>query len=134
VIVIDASLVLRANLGEEDATEAFAALDYLNGEKGYVPGNFQTEVVHGLLKAERRGRISATDVAAILSDVLSLRVEVALPDSQIVAVTAREHKLSAYDGAYLALATKMALPLATLDERLRKAARAEKVLWSPRKR
>jgi len=38
---------------------------------------------------------------------------------------ARKHRLTAYDAAYLELALRLDLPLATVDDRLMRAARAE---------
>ncbi len=43
----------------------------------------------------------------------------------------RRHKLSSYDAAYLELAMRLGLPLATLDKDLRKAAEAEGIAVLP---
>jgi predicted nucleic acid-binding protein len=40
---------------------------------------------------------------------------------------AERHRLTTYDAAYLELALRLALPLATLDEALRRAAVAERL-------
>jgi predicted nucleic acid-binding protein len=40
---------------------------------------------------------------------------------------ARAHKLTAYDTAYLELARRQSIPLATLDQALARAARVEKI-------
>jgi predicted nucleic acid-binding protein len=134
VIVIDASLALRWFLEKDVSVDVSAALDYIAQNGGCVPGNFQSEVAHGLLQAERRQRISTADVSAALSDVLSLDLTVDLPDAHVVVATARDFGLTGYDATYLALATQSGLSLATVDEHLRKAARSAKALWAPRKR
>jgi len=45
----------------------------------------------------------------------------------------RRHQLSSYDAAYLELAMRLGLPLATLDKHLRKAAHAEGIAVLPTK-
>lgn len=51
---------------------------------------------------------------------------------EAVHALARKHRLTAYDAAYLELAVRLAVPMATLDERLRDAAEAERVgLYAP---
>ena len=56
---------------------------------------------------------------------LDISVDPATPAHALAATLqlARRHKLSAYDAAYLELALRTGLPLATLDEKLLKAAR-----------
>ena len=122
-------MALRWVLAEGERAEEGAALDYISTNGGQVPGNFQSEVAHGLLQAERHNRISARDVTVSLSEIAALPLAVQLPDVHVVIATAREYGLSGYDGAYLALALQSNLPLATVDERLRKAARSAGVLW-----
>lgn len=134
MIVVDASTALRWVLAEEVGSDAAAALDYVTENGGCVPGNFQSEIAHGLLQAERRRRISASTVSAALSDMLALSLRVELPDPHVVVSTARDYGLTGYDGAYLALALQSGLPLATADEHLGKAARSAKVLWQARRR
>ncbi len=51
----------------------------------------------------------------------------ALPDDDALMTLARKHRLTVYDAAYLELAKREALPLATLDRALEKAAVAEGV-------
>ena len=51
----------------------------------------------------------------------------ALPDDDALMTLARKHRLTVYDAAYLELAKREALPLATLDRALEKAAIAEGV-------
>ena len=49
------------------------------------------------------------------------------PDGPAVMALARRHRLTVYDAAYLELAMRQALPLATLDAALTRAARAQSV-------
>ena len=129
MIVIDASMALRWVLAEELESEATAARLYVGERGGYVPGNFQTEVAHGLLQAERRKRITASDASAALADIMELALKVELPNPHVIVSSAREYGLTGYDAAYLALALQVGIPIATVDEQLRNAARSARVLW-----
>lgn len=72
---------------------------------------------------ERRGRLSATDTAAILADLRQLRISAdQAHDESVVFALARMHRLTVYDAAYLDVAQRRALPIASLDKRLREAA------------
>ena len=129
MIVIDASMALRWVLAEELESEAIAARLYVGERGGCVPGNFQTEVAHGLLQAERRKRITASDASAALADIMELALKVELPNPHVIVSSAREYGLTGYDAAYLALALQAGIPIATVDEQLRGAARSARVLW-----
>lgn len=77
--------------------------------------------------AERRGRLTAAEVARIRELVLALPIEVVTDHvprvlTEVLAL-ARHHGLSVYDASTLDLAMREGLPLATLDERLAEAAR-----------
>jgi len=133
LIVIDASTVISAALEDENTPSADPALDYVAENGGVIPGNFFTEVVNALAKAERRGRIDSVKADIILSEILSLPLSVEMPDPHAVLVAARVHQLTAYDAAYLALAIQVEIPLATVDEKLSKAAKAAKCAWKPRR-
>jgi predicted nucleic acid-binding protein len=77
---------------------------------------------------ERRGRLTETQTAAFLHFLSDLLVVVDhQPDERSVLALARAHRLSVYDAAYLELAQREKMPLATLDAALVRAARAEKV-------
>jgi predicted nucleic acid-binding protein len=129
LIVIDASVALAWFL--EDAGPLAGALRYVEEHCGLVPGNFQSELVHGLLRAERQQRIDRTASELALNAVLELPLEVDLPDPRRVMSIAREHGLTGCDAIYLALAAQSALQLATADAILAKAARAMDLLWQP---
>jgi predicted nucleic acid-binding protein len=92
-----------------------------------VPNLWHLEVAHTLLVGERRKRSTQADTVAWLGFLALLPISVddetkahALRETVSLA---REHNLSAYAAAYLELAIRRALPLATLDEKLKTAAR-----------
>jgi len=81
-----------------------------------------------LVVYERRRRIAESDTAAFLMHLSRLRIQVdRLPDESAVLRLARNRRLSVYDAAYLELAQREGLPLATLDADLQKAATGEGV-------
>jgi predicted nucleic acid-binding protein len=84
------------------------------------------ECINVLLSAQRRGRIDASQRLLLVERVsaLPLRVDREPIDLRALDDLASRHGLSAYDAAYLELAVRRALPLATLDKGLARAARA----------
>jgi predicted nucleic acid-binding protein len=77
----------------------------------------------------RRGRHDASFRDAALADLTVLPVSIdAETDRQAWGTTVRlaaQHRLTVYDAAYLELAQRRGVPLATLDTELRNAASAE---------
>ena len=80
-----------------------------------------------LARAESTGLVSEARSATFIGMLQQLDISVdPATSAQALAATlqlARRHKLSAYDAAYLELALRTGLALATLDEKLSKAAR-----------
>jgi predicted nucleic acid-binding protein len=79
--------------------------------------------------AERRGRLTARQVAPLAADLEEF-LQVVEVDSILVRVsvlieTAQRTHLTVYEVSYLELATRRGVPLATLDEKLREAARRD---------
>lgn len=111
---------------EADET-ADALLAHVAHEGAVVPGLWPLEVTNVLLAAERRRRLTATDSARFLELLARLPIVVdehtAARAFQQTFYLGRELGLSAYDAAYLELASRLELPLATRDGRLLEAAR-----------
>jgi predicted nucleic acid-binding protein len=103
-----------------------AVLDLLPEAEVLVPSIWPLEIANVLLVAERRKRINEAQLARLVELLRSLPVIVdgAALDRTMGAVLplAREHKLSTYDAAYLELAMREGIPLATRDDRLVQAA------------
>jgi len=104
-------------------------IDRLTQGAAWAPALFPLEVANGLLVALRRGRLSPeqTRTAVVLLEALPIEVDLETPQQAFGATwaLASRHQLSSYDAAYLELAVRRALPIATLDGRLARAARAE---------
>jgi predicted nucleic acid-binding protein len=125
--VVDASIAVAWAL-KEVHPKASVALARIGNEGGVVPGLWWFELRNGLLVGERRGRLTEHDTAFFLRRVSRLPLTVdRTPDETAVLTLVRRHRLTVYDAAYLDLALREALALATLDEELATAARAEGV-------
>ncbi|MEX1184775.1 MAG: type II toxin-antitoxin system VapC family toxin [Gemmatimonadota bacterium] len=134
--VLDASVTLSWCFEDEGGDYALAVLDALQSSEATVASLWPVEVANGLVTAERRGRIAAAAAARFAHLLLSLPIVVDPVDRrrafEVVRTLARQHDLSAYDAAYLELATRLAVPIATLDARLAVAAESQGVdHWQP---
>ena len=93
-----------------------------------VPALWPFEIANVLAVAERRRRISPDEIAEFLEMLRHLPIQVERREAawiwQATTKLARAYKLSAYDAAYLELAAREHLPLATLDAGLQNAALA----------
>lgn len=115
----------------EDQSTPFteAVLDLLTrGTQVSVPAVWPLEVANALLSAERRQRVTVAQATSFLSRMAGFAisvepVEVDRAFDQILSVARQQH-LTEYDAAYLELALREALPLATLDDDLRRAAQS----------
>lgn len=121
MIVVDASMALSWVLESGENETIDSALAHVEERAACAPGNFQSEIVHALVQAERRGRIDAVQASAALIELLALRIAVELPDPHVTMAVAKEYRLTAYDAAYLALAIERQIPLATIDTQLLEA-------------
>ncbi len=124
--VIDASAVLAWCFEDEGGPEADALIEQVAAEGASVPGLWPLEIANGLVMGERRGRISQAESAAFVAMIEELPIvaDQATGARALHATMslAREHELTAYDAAYLELAMRLGVPLATGDRKLRTAA------------
>jgi predicted nucleic acid-binding protein len=124
--VLDCSVAVAWFFEDEASAYAQAVEDSLASSAAVVPSLWRLEVANALLMGERRERTTEAKVTQFLTLLNSLPITV---DDEApgrawsdVLHLAREHNLTAYDAAYLELALRRGLPLATLDERLKAAA------------
>jgi predicted nucleic acid-binding protein len=122
--VVDASVVICWAMQDESHPVADLALQRLRGDgSALVPGIWWYEVRNILLLNERRGRIAEADSMQFLSQLrgFDIRIDHLLAGADVLHF-ARSCRLSVYDAAYLALAARELLPIATLDKGLQSAA------------
>jgi len=132
--VVDASVAGSWFLPDE-ATNATTDLAHRMGEGGAAAPNLLWHEVRNLLiVACRRGRLAPSDLDAHLDSLEALPLrDAGRGDARVIAQLARKRGLTAYDAAYLAAAMTNELPLASLDEALRDAARREGVAILPKR-
>jgi predicted nucleic acid-binding protein len=124
--VLDCSVTMAWCFDDEGTPYTEGIRDRLLDSRAVVPALWPLEVANVLLVGERRRRLRRADTARFIALLQGLPI-VVVPGSWPEAVRgtvdlAREHGLSSYDAAYLELAVTEGLPLATVDDRLRKAA------------
>jgi len=125
--VVDSSIALAWALPDETSKKADRFLSRISMKNIlWVPALWWYEMANALLMAQRRKRLGDAEKIRLMElyGRLPIRTDVAL-DSDIVwrlHTLAIEHNLSAYDAAYLELAQRRDLGLATVDRSLRVAA------------
>lgn len=124
--VLDNSVALAWCFKDEQTPAVMALLDRATEAGASAPGLWPLEAVNGLMVAERKRRISAAtreELVGFLRDLpIMLDGETGGRAWEATARLAERFRLSAYDAAYLELAERRGMPLATLDGDLRKAA------------
>jgi predicted nucleic acid-binding protein len=130
--VLDGSITLAWFFEDETNAYADAVHDALASATAVAPSLWPLEVANAVLMGERRKRTTEAKVSTFLALLRSLPValddETGLHAWNDTLRLARAHQLSAYDAAYLELALRRKLPLATLDVRLKAAAHAAGVV------
>ncbi len=129
--VIDASITLSWYFDDEKSLASDQVLEAVGRLGATVPGHWRLEVANSLRTAVRRGRAALAYRDAVLVQLSSLPIAI---DAETAAhawtatlALADKHRLTPYDAAYLELALRRNLPLATLDAALQSAARVEGV-------
>lgn len=126
--ILDSSVTMGwAFVNQKNDLSAKARLILENGGTAYVPEHWMLEVINSLIVAERRKMMvsyGVTHFCGILKDMdIIFEINTPFTHHEAVILLAREHTLSSYDAAYLELAFRKGLPLATRDEALRKTAK-----------
>jgi predicted nucleic acid-binding protein len=133
--VVDNSVVMAWCFRDQADSYADAVLGSLIAAEACVPSIWSLEVVNALLTAERKKLIRQADSVRFLSLLSQLPISVENENlenamKELLGL-ARAHRLSSYDAAYLDLAMRKGLPLATLDNKLRQSASSAHVpLWT----
>jgi predicted nucleic acid-binding protein len=126
--VVDASIIAAYAFDEAANSRVALAMESLRSSEALAPSLFFFEVRNGLVVNERRGRTTPAGSASFLRVLARLPIRLApMPENDDVVTLARARNLTVYDAAYLELAKREGLPLATLDRDLEKAAIAEGV-------
>ncbi len=110
-------------LPDESDARALALLAEIKQGSAVAPYLLLYEVRNLLVISVRRGRLTQADADRLLLRFHHLRIGYIEPkDESLISAHAAKYSLTAYDATFLALASQLALPLATFDKRLRTAA------------
>jgi predicted nucleic acid-binding protein len=121
--VLDGSLTATWALSDESSTIAQLADSRLDFDTALVPRIWWYEIRNLLVIIERRQRIAAADSDNFIQNLSGYPIEIdQAQDERAIFRLARQHRLSFYDAAYLELAQRQGIPLATLDKALQAAA------------
>ena len=125
--VLDSSVTMTWLFKDESTPQSSMLLDQLESQSAVVPALWLLEVANVMGIAERRGRITSDESDEFIGELTKLNIDV---ESELASRVfahifplSRERQLTSYDAVYLDLAIRRQLPLATLDESLRKAAK-----------
>jgi predicted nucleic acid-binding protein len=130
-VVLDCSAAVSWCFEDEATAAGEALLDRVGRNGALVPVLWPFEIANTLVMAERRGRLTGARVAAFVAAIEDLPITV---DEEIssalheVLALARGERLTVYDAAYLELAMRTGLPLATRDRALAAAAASSGVV------
>lgn len=122
-VALDASVVVAWWSADTQYPVADAALERLAGDQAVVPAFWWFDVRQALLASERRQQRDATGTAAFLQRLGRLPVVVdGEPDEAALFDLARCHRLTIHDAAYLELALRLGVALATTSDDLTRTA------------
>jgi len=131
-LVLDSSATLAWIYAEEITASIRKVFVGLEEKGAWAPTHWPLEVANVLEMGVRRGRHDVAFRDSALADLALLPVSLDphTPREAWGATLrlAQHHRLTLYDAAYLELAKRIHLPLATLDNDLSRAARAEGVI------
>jgi predicted nucleic acid-binding protein len=126
-LVVDASVALAWALPDESSAYAEAVLAVVEREGLRVPELWAREIPNGLAVAYLRKRLTSADERAFLAALSHLIIDVEEASAALAVIrdgtaAAMRYGLTAYDAAYVDLALREKLTLATLDTAMRRAA------------
>ena len=131
-LILDSSATLAWVYSGETTEAIRRVFEQLRDNGAWVPGLWKLEVANILGMGVRRGRHDAAFRDDTLADLALLPISVdPETDRQAWGATVRlaeRHRLTLYEAAYLEVAQRRGLPLATLDRELHTAACAEGVI------
>lgn len=125
---LDASVTAAWFFRDEASDLSTALMEALRASRAVVPGLWHYETANLLMQAERRRRITEKECAGAIELLAQLPIETDSESARRahghLLTLARAHGVTPYDAAYLDVAIRHCLPLATRDRDLERAARA----------
>lgn len=134
-LVLDCSVAVSWCFEDEASADTDALLERVRDEGAVVPALWHLELGNVLVQAERRKRLTAADTTTRLELIADLPIvtdeETPVRALREVLTLARAEGLTTYDAAYLELAMRKGLPLATKDQALVTAAKRVGIIPIP---
>ena len=127
--VLDNSVVSGWFLEDQATPYTETIARRMEDDRAIVPPLWQLEFATVLRTVCRNQRLVAAQAHAIIDQICDLPIEIdtVTPGPAEILTLALRHNLSSYDAAYLELALRLQIPVATKDGPLRDAARASGV-------
>ena len=125
MFVLDASVAITWLFTNQSTAYSTAVLNMLKEHQAFVPPLWHLEITNVTLGAERNQRLTHSDCITFLEFLsnLNLVTSDAIHSKSSLFTFSLHYKLSAYDATYLELALRLGLPIASLDKKIRQAAR-----------
>jgi predicted nucleic acid-binding protein len=125
-LVVDNSVIVGWFVPDQSSDYTRRIARKARREELVVPALWETEFANVMTVLARRRLLLRHQVATILgqADRLKLKVDREPVSPRSLFALTERHAISAYDAAYLELAQRLGLPLATRDASLATAARA----------
>ena len=127
-VVLDSSITVAWYFADERTAAVDAVLSQVTESGAVVPSPWRLEVANALQMSVKRNRIDPAyrDISLDALRALEITVDSETDDHAwpVTLRLAERFQLTLYDAAYLELAQRLTLPLATLDQDLREAAAA----------
>jgi predicted nucleic acid-binding protein len=122
--VLDASVTLTWLFPNQLKPYSHGVLESIKQNDTFVPPIWELEITNVALGAERNKRLDRADIMRFFEtlEVSGILVKEISMNKTSLFSFALLYQLSAYDACYLALASQLGLPLATLDKKIRAAA------------
>ncbi len=133
--VLDSSVALAWVLPDESNATLDGLFDKLADDMAFVPPVWPLEIGNVLLVAVKRGRLTVRDRIRLVRELKALPVEIDATSTERsleeTLALAQKYDLTTYDASYIELAQRREVPLATLDNKLRKACQLAKITVLP---
>lgn len=125
-LVVDTSVAVAWSVERQANELSIRAGEHVSGHGAIVPSHFHLELANALLVLERGGRLPSDALERAFESYAKMQIDTDYEAVEQVAALvlplARRHRLTLYDAAYLELALRTELPLATRDRELAAAA------------
>jgi predicted nucleic acid-binding protein len=125
MFVLDNSVVCGWLLESQASDYADAMAERLQSEVAWAPALLRLEYANVLRTACKRRQMTARqaqEAIAVLAE-LPIEIDAQPPDAGMLLALALRYELTSYDAAYLELALRRQIPVATCDDALAEAAR-----------